>query len=645
MKNILIKILSIFLVIHLSACGGGSDSEDDGGFGGVSLKADATSSSVIELSWSEPGNGFSTSSYNIAEVVNNSSYVIGNTTERRYTVAGLLANTRYCYVIKVPLTGNTMSNTACATTSSDTTPPTTPTGLSATAISPAEVQLTWNNSSDAGGSINYNVYRDGTFLFFTGRSEAVDDNAISQATHCYRVSAVDEAGNASNQSAEVCVVLPEDTENPTVPTELTVEYQVDSSPQQFLLSWRPASDDGVIRYYNIYRNGTFLTNETSLRYYDTDLLNDTSYCYTVSAVDTVGKESGQSEEVCALVGFQTKSLGETYTTIAKMSIDSTNEPIIAYKQYTYDNSAAEIRITLNLIRPNSITNPLPQQLESSRETWSFSDAYRIGMAIDNSDTLHFLHKVNHPAYGEAVDYIQVNGSSQSKDSVEVTEEFLGTTSMVVDTVGTLHACYDLGYSFYYASNTSGVWNATDMSSLVAINSGNSCDITVDSDNNVHISFLEDRSLKYISNKTGAWEVQTIDLHSGIEISINSVTSIATDPEDHAHIAYYHDYSEKDLEYATNASGSWSKQTLDSVGDVGYGCDLAIDSMGYIHISYMDMIDNNLLKYATNSSGVWNNTVISNGGISNTSLAIDSNDRIHIAFTIEDELAYTTNSSQ
>ena len=46
------------------------------------------------------------------------------------------------------------------------------------------------------------------------------------------------------------------------------------------------------------------------------------------------------------------------------------------------------------------------------------------------------------------------------------------------------------------------------------------------------------------------------------------TSLALDAYGRAHISYF-DFTNKDLKYATNASGTWVYTALDSEGDVGY----------------------------------------------------------------------------
>ncbi len=67
---------------------------------------------------------------------------------------------------------------------------------------------------------------------------------------------------------------------------------------QIDLSWT-ANQDQFIHHYNIYRNNTKIAESITTSYTDTGLLDSTTYAYTVSAVNTYGKEGPKSDEVQA----------------------------------------------------------------------------------------------------------------------------------------------------------------------------------------------------------------------------------------------------------------------------------------------------------------------------------------------------------
>jgi hypothetical protein len=86
----------------------------------------------------------------------------------------------------------------------DTTPPTTPTGLAATASPGLTISLSWNASTDdTGGTVFYKVFRDGVSVGNqTGRTFVDHPKAGS---HKYYVKAIDAAGNLSGQSNNVTI--------------------------------------------------------------------------------------------------------------------------------------------------------------------------------------------------------------------------------------------------------------------------------------------------------------------------------------------------------------------------------------------------------------------------------------------------------
>jgi chitodextrinase len=82
---------------------------------------------------------------------------------------GLVASTVYSYAVSaIDNAGNesAKSNTASTNTPAcaDTTAPSVPTGLTATAVASSQINLAWNTSTDTGGSglAGYKVYRGGS---------------------------------------------------------------------------------------------------------------------------------------------------------------------------------------------------------------------------------------------------------------------------------------------------------------------------------------------------------------------------------------------------------------------------------------------------------------------------------------------------
>jgi chitodextrinase len=82
----------------------------------------------------------------------------------------------------------------------DTTPPSVPTGLSATAVSSTQINLSWTASTDNVGVTGYDVFRNGTQVGTTATTSYQDTGLTPDTTYSYTVAAYDAAGNVSAQS-------------------------------------------------------------------------------------------------------------------------------------------------------------------------------------------------------------------------------------------------------------------------------------------------------------------------------------------------------------------------------------------------------------------------------------------------------------
>ena len=85
-----------------------------------------------------------------------------------------------------------------------------------------------------------------------------------------------------------------DVEAPGTPAGLSGSS---SSSSVIDLTWSAASDNIGVDYYEVHRDGSFLTNVTGLSHSDTGLTANTSYNYQVKAVDAAGNKSDLSSVV------------------------------------------------------------------------------------------------------------------------------------------------------------------------------------------------------------------------------------------------------------------------------------------------------------------------------------------------------------
>ena len=200
-------------------------------------------------------------------------------------------------------------NTATATTinvtvsNKDTTPPSTPTGLSATAPTSAQVALKWNASTDNVGVTSYKIYRNGSttaLATVNAPTTSYADSAVSASTqYSYTVTALDAAGNESGHSAVATVTTPAATDKtpPSIPTNL---HSTATTTNSISLAWNASTDNtggSGLAGYHLYRGGVLIASPTTNSFTDTGLTASTSYTYSVSAYDNAANGSASSSPV------------------------------------------------------------------------------------------------------------------------------------------------------------------------------------------------------------------------------------------------------------------------------------------------------------------------------------------------------------
>ena len=190
---------------------------------------------------------------------------------------------------------------------SDTTPPSQPTGLTATAVGSTGANLSWNASTDNIGVTGYVVRRNGTQVATPGATSFVDSGLSPGTTYTYTVAARDAAGNVSpnSTSAIVTTASTADTTPPSQPTGLRPVLVGSTSAT---LSWNASTDNVGVTDYIVRRNGTQIATPTTTNYADTGLSASSSYTYTVAARDGAGNVSAAASATVTTAPSNSASL-------------------------------------------------------------------------------------------------------------------------------------------------------------------------------------------------------------------------------------------------------------------------------------------------------------------------------------------------
>ena len=205
-------------------------------------------------------------------------------------------------VVTVNANGNRSapSNTVTHTTPPDTTPPGPAPVVTAQAVHPARITVSWTQAVDNITQTFHTLFVDGVPVTEAFLSSWTVFYLEPSSTHTFKVTARDYFGNTVEGNV-LTVTTPPKTDNvpPTAPTNLRFTFQ--TNQPELWLEWDPSTDDtdsqGLI-LYETYLNGILvpdgLVGGTNTVAYCRDL-GPTSV--VLRAVDTSGNRSGPSNEL------------------------------------------------------------------------------------------------------------------------------------------------------------------------------------------------------------------------------------------------------------------------------------------------------------------------------------------------------------
>jgi hypothetical protein len=154
-------------------------------------------------------------------------------------------------------------------------------------------------------------------------------------------------------------------------------------------------------------------------------------------------------------------------------------------------------------------------------------------------------------------------------------------------------------------------------------------------------------LKFAQRTGGSWSITTVDTTG----DTGQFCALAIDSSDEPHIAYYWKLNPNGtpadhLKYAWRSNGTWTTESVDP-DDVSGFCDLVLDSADNPHITYFNGFRLSL-KYAVKSDSTWSLQTVDDSGIvgQHATLRIDSSDDLHVAYQDADNagIKYAVKSS-
>lgn len=171
---------------------------------GLSLTAAQADSATV--SWTASTDNVGVVSYEVYQ----DGVLVGTPVNTSFTLTGLSLNTTYSITVKARDAANNLSPSSDAlsvslSASTDTTAPTAPTGLSASALTENSFTLTWNAATDNVGVAGYEVFRDGVSIGTSATTTFTVSGLTGGTSYSVTVKARDAANNVSAASNALAV--------------------------------------------------------------------------------------------------------------------------------------------------------------------------------------------------------------------------------------------------------------------------------------------------------------------------------------------------------------------------------------------------------------------------------------------------------
>lgn len=182
----------------------------------------------------------------------------------------------------------TVNNTVACTGN-----PSVPANLRVSSTTANSVSLAWDSSTAAAGCSlqGYRIYRGGTQIATPTGTTYVDSSLTPSTAYSYTVQAIDTSAHVSAQSSAVNGSTAADTTAPSAPASLRTTLKTSTS---IALAWNASTDNGGVKDYIIFRNGTQVGTSTTTSFTASSLAPSTSYAFTVKARDLADNQSAAS---------------------------------------------------------------------------------------------------------------------------------------------------------------------------------------------------------------------------------------------------------------------------------------------------------------------------------------------------------------
>lgn len=320
------------------------------------LTASAATQNLVTLTWAPSTDDVGVGSYTVnRDGVAVASVPAGTTT---WGDADVNAGRAYTYTVDAVDTSENRSapSAPASATPPDETPPELPDPFDVVLTGPTEVSLRWGASTDNVGVVGYRVKR-GNEILADPPADAVsfvDADVQPGQTYTYSLTASDATGNRS-QPVVGSVTVPDDPGGtpPSVPANVAA---VATGENTIAVAWDASTDDTGISGYEVFRGATSvaLVSGSTTTWQDSGLTANTSYAYTVRAIDLSANYSALSDPPATATTWDVDTAaptvpgglaaaGASLTSIAlSWNASTDNRGVAAYRVYRDGSPVADV---------------------------------------------------------------------------------------------------------------------------------------------------------------------------------------------------------------------------------------------------------------------------------------------------------------
>jgi hypothetical protein len=224
-------------------------------------------------------------------------------------------------------------------------------------------------------------------------------------------------------------------------------------------------------------------------------------------------------------------------------------------------------------------------------------------------------------------------------------DLVGFLTIAVDAAGKSHITYrDQASLLSYFSGTAGAWqasNAVDPSTLIGGDMGTAAARAgLDQNGKLRVAYFDNyQQLNYASNATGSWAKSALPAKAG-----TGMANLRVDGSGKSHILM--STSGETAVYMTNKSGSWTEVPIGSPIMNVVSVSLAVSSSGVAHAFYSGQNGPLLeVRYATNATGSWVTEPLSISAADYMPAGIDPGGKLHMVYSdTSGALHYASNVS-